>query len=389
MIYEELIEKYKGGVQSSVLKKIKKRMVDTDLMYILFTSGSTGQPKGVAVRHRSVIDYIHALEKEVEVTCDDVIGNQAPFYADMSLKDIYMSINVGATICIIPQKYFSFPKKLLEYLEEKRVTFLMWVPTAYAIIARLDALGQIRPRFLSRFWFSGEIMPIPIYKYWKKYFPDGEYAQLYGPTEATGACTFYNVLQDYEDEEIIPIGKPFDNTGVILLDEDNREIKNSMPDIVGEICVFGTCLAAGYYNNRELTDKVFVQNPLIKSFSFPIYRTGDMAKWDEEGNLIFICRKDHQIKHAGKRIEIEEIESVAKSMKQIESCCCVQDRKKDILVLFYTGNIDAKNIIKNMQKKLPQYMVPLDCRKETQLPALGNGKLDRMQIDMWVNREER
>nr|WP_302168212.1 AMP-binding protein [uncultured Schaedlerella sp.] len=359
--------------------------MDTDLMYILFTSGSTGTPKGVAVMHRSVIDYINALQKKVNLSCNDVIGNQAPFYTDMSLKDIYMSINAGATLCIIPQKYFLFPKKLLEYLEEKRVTFLMWVPTAYAIIYRLDGLSKIRPKYLKRFWFSGEAMSVSLYRYWKKYYPNGEYAQLYGPTEATGACTFYNITSDYKDEEIIPIGKPFENTGIFLLDENDKEIRNDMLNMIGEICVYGTCLSAGYYNNRRLTDETFVDNPLIKSYSSKIYRTGDLAKWDSDGNLIFITRKDYQIKHRGKRIELGEIENAVLLIKQIKSCCCIHNKRKDELVLFYTGEIDVKNLIDKLKKILPQYMIPMDCRNKKQLPILSNGKLDRKQMEKWIN----
>lgn len=385
LIYEEMVEKYEGSALDSIVNKIRKKTVDTDLMYIIFTSGSTGIPKGVAVSHHSIIDYIEALEKETNITCDDIVGNQAPFYSDMSLRDIYMSISTGATNCIIPQKYFMTPKKLLEYLEENKVSFLMWVPTAYGIIAKFDALSKIKPTFLKRFWFSGETMPVPVYRYWKRYYPNGEYVQLYGPTEITGVCTFYKVVHDYKDEEIIPIGKPFRNTGIILLDENNQEIKENILGVQGEICVYGSCLAAGYYNNRRMTDKVFVQNPFIKSVASKIYKTGDIAEWDADGNLIFITRKDCQIKHAGKRIELGEIESVVKSITEIEECCCVHNRKKDALVLFYSGEMDEKSIIKIVLEKLPKYMTPWDCRRIKQLPLLSNGKLDRVQMDKWIN----
>lgn len=388
LIYEELIEKYSNTLDESALKKIRENMIDTDLMYILFTSGSTGVPKGVAVTHRSVVDYIESLEREVDISCDDIIGNQAPFYADMSLRDIYMPVKAGAVNCIIPQKLFMSPKKVLQYMDDKRVTFIMWVPTAYRIVAQFDGLSRIRPAYLNRFWFSGEAMPVQVYRYWRTYYPAGRYAQLYGPTEITGACTFFNVISDYRDGEVIPVGRPLKNTGIVLLDENDKEIKSEWSDVVGEICVFGSCLAAGYYNDRKRTEEVFVQSPLVKSYGLKIYRTGDLAKWDDNGNLIFVSRKDYQIKHAGKRVELGEIETAIQSIQGIEACCCIHDRDKDTLVLFYIGNIDAGSIMKLAQEKVPKYMVPQVIRKENELPILANGKLDRKMMDKWVNEKK-
>ncbi len=216
LLYEELLEAKTGGVQT-------RKIIDTDLMYILFTSGSTGTPKGVAVTHRSVVDYIEDFQQEVKLTKEDILGNQTPFYTDMSLKDIYMGIRVGAAVCIIPQKYFMAPKKLLQYLEDNRVTSLAWVPTAYRIVSQFDGLGRIRPGYLRRFLFSGEAMPVPVFRYWKKHYPDAEFIQQYGPTEITGACTSFRITKDYREGETIPIGKPFPNTGLFLLDENNTE----------------------------------------------------------------------------------------------------------------------------------------------------------------------
>lgn len=247
-------------------------MLDTDLMYILFTSGSTGVPKGVAVRYRSVLDYIRAYVSDVGISHEDIFGNQTPFYADMSLKDIYMSMAVGATICIIPQKYFMTPKKLLRYLEDNGVTYIAWVPTAYGIISRFDAMRELRPSKIRICIFSGEAMPISVFHYWREKYPDASFIQLYGPTEITGACTSFHVVKQYGPTEIIPIGKPFSNTGILLLDEDDHEIEKTS-DAQGEICVYGSCLAAGYYNNPEKTAEAFVQNPTVHTHPELIYRT--------------------------------------------------------------------------------------------------------------------
>ena len=385
-IYEDLIYEYKNAVEKLTLEKLRRTMPDTNLMYILFTSGSTGIPKGVAVMHRSVIDYIYAYVEEVGISDLDVVGNQTPFYTDMSLKDIYMSLKVGATICIVPQKYFMSPKKLLYYLDDNRVTFIAWVPTAYRIVAQFDALEKVKPKHLNRFLFSGESMPISVYEYWRSHYPDATFLQQYGPTEITGACTNYIVTRPYLADETIPIGKPFGNTGIILLSENDQEIPINDTKHVGEICVFGTCLAAGYYNNPEKTNEVFVQNPLKHQYPSLMYRTGDLARWDDTGNLVFISRKDYQIKHGGKRIELGEIETAVQSIKEIMVCCCVHNRKKDALVLYYVGDVTSKEIMLQLQDKIPKYMIPTIYQKQTELPILANGKLDRKQLDNLANR---
>lgn len=385
MYYEDLIKK-NTDFSIKVINNTVLKLIDTDLMYILFTSGSTGIPKGVAVMFRSVIDYIDSLSDVIEMTSNDVFGNQSPFYADMSLKDIYLTIRSGGTICIIPQRLFMSPKKLLEYLDEKKVTLLAWVPTAYRIISQFNALLIIRPRYLRKFIFSGESMPIPVFNYWRKFYPEAEYIQFYGPTEITGACMYFKVEKEYET--VIPIGKPLRNTGVLLMSEDKEIINSDNVGKIGEICVYGSCLAAGYYNNNEKTKEVFVPNPLHPQYDSPMYLTGDLAKWNHEGDLVFVSRKDYQVKHSGRRIELGEIENAALSIKEIDACCCVQQREKDILVLFYVGDMESKEIIQKMNFKLPKYMIPGEFRKMKELPQLANGKLDRKLMDKLVNNNE-
>ncbi|MCM1111935.1 MAG: amino acid adenylation domain-containing protein [Muribaculum sp.] len=391
VLYEELMEQY-SAVSSeeidSVLAGIEEKGLDTDLMYILFTSGSTGVPKGVAVMHRSLMDYVYAYKKAVVTKREDIVGNQTPFYADMSLKDIYMSLEVGATICIIPQKYFMAPKKLLQYLDDNRVSFISWVPTAYRIVAQFDALEKVCPKFLNRFLFSGESMPIAVYEYWRRHYPDAIYIQQYGPTEITGACTSFQVSGVYAEDETIPIGKPFDNTGIILLDEDDREVPCGDTEHMGEICVFGTCLAAGYYNNPEKTAEVFVRNPLKPQIPSLMYRTGDLAKWDADGNLVFVTRKDYQVKHGGKRIELGEIEAAVLRIPDVKACCCVHRADKDALVLYYIGELEGRDITEQLQTKLPKYMIPTTYNRVAELPVLPNGKLDRKRMAQWALDEE-
>lgn len=385
-LYETLMEDYQDRDGSAVLAQVRDGMLDTDLMYILFTSGSTGVPKGVAIRNRSVLDYIDAYVSQVGITERDVVGNQAPFYNDMSIRDIFMSIAVGGTVCIIPQTYFMSPKKLLEYMRDNQVTYTCWAPTAYGIVSQFDGLAKVRPDKLHKMLYSGEVMPIPVLAYWKNYYPNADFYQLYGPTEITGVCLFHKITKAYRTDEKIPLGRPFQNTGILLLDGDDREVTPSQVETPGEICVYGTCLAAGYYNNPEKTREAFVQNPLTPLYPNLMYRTGDLAKWDKDGNLIFISRKDYQIKHLGRRIELGEIEAAMQALEEIKLCCCVHNREKDELVLYYVGDLDAREIMLRVRDTLPKHMIPTVYHKEDTLPVLSNGKLNRKLMDAWGNK---
>lgn len=367
------------------LKPVRRSIVDTDLMYLLFTSGSTGTPKGVAIMHRSVVDYVNAFIADVGITADDIVGNQTPFYVDMSLRDIYCSISVGATICVVPAKYFMTPKKCMQYLEDNKVTYIMWVPTAYRIMYQFNALDKVRPQYLKTCLFSGEAMPTQVYRYWRSYYKDTRFVQCYGPTEITGACTFFFAERDYSDDEIIPIGKPFINTEIILIDDNGEVISKDDTESIGEICVGGSCLAAGYYNSPEKTQEKFIQNPLKKAYPSLLYATGDLAQWDKEGNLVFHTRKDFQIKHAGRRIELGEIEGAVNSIEQIKACCCVHNKKEDRIVMYYIGDMDTRELITELKKKVPQYMVPEKLEKCEDLPLLPSGKLDRAELNRRAN----
>lgn len=388
LVYEELLKEYTGRVDLELLSEIRRGVLDTDLMYIIFTSGSTGVPKGVAIMHRSLMDYVDAFLREVNVRQDDIFGNQTPFYADMSLKDIYMTLVSGATICIIPQKYFMTPKKLLQYLENNKVTTLMWVPTAYRIVSQFDGLTKVKPSSLRTILFSGEGMPMPVFQYWREHYPDAQFIQQYGPTEITGACTNYIVDTSGEVSEPIPVGKPFHNTGILLLTEEDQVVLPDTPDVPGEICVYGTCLAAGYYNAPEKTAEVFVQNPLVKAYSSLMYKTGDLGRWNDKGELVFISRKDYQVKHGGKRVELGEIEAAAVAVPGIRACCCVYKQEEDKLVLYFTGDLDETELSLSLRDKLPKYMIPAGYHRLEELPTLPNGKLDRKRMTEWENREE-
>ena len=361
-----------------LLDRIESGHNDIDPLYVLFTSGSTGIPKGVVVCHRSVIDFIDEFTKVFDINEEDVLGNQAPFDFDVSVKDIYGGLAAGATVQLIPKEYFSIPVNLLDYLDDRKVTNLTWAVSALTIVSILNGFSYKIPGSIKRIMFSGEAMPIRHLNYWRSYYPNARFVNLYGPTEITCNCTYYEIDREYAVGDKLPIGKAFANEKVFLLDEDNNEIRE--PDKEGEICVSGTALALGYYNNPEQTSKVFVQNPLNKEWLETIYRTGDLAYYNEEGNLCFTSRKDFQIKHMGHRIELGEIEAAFEKIEAIQNSCCVFDENKNKIVCFYQGDISKKEIVPEAKKYLQDFMIPNVFRQMDELPVTKNGKLDRKAL---------
>lgn len=368
---------------SPVLARIRSTMTDTAPLYVNFTSGSTGTPKGVAVCHRSVIEFIAHFAPLFQVTEEDIFGNQAPFDFDVSVKDIYSGLYTGAKVQIIPREYFSNPMQLMDYLCEKKTTILIWAVSAMCFVSIMNALDYRIPETVRAVGFSGEVMPIKQLNVWKKYLPDAMYVNLYGPTEITCNCTYY-VLdpgKEYGLEEVIPAGTAFENEKVFLLNEENQEVDPSDLSGEGEICVGGTCVALGYYRDPERTAAAFVQNPLNDRYPERIYRTGDIGRYDADGNLVYVSRKDFQIKHLGHRIELGEVEADTMARDGVSRACCIYDAKKKRLILFYTGERDKKDLEKELKEILPPFMVPNKTIRLEEMPLNKNGKIDRHALE--------
>ena len=375
-IFEEMTE---TPVEEELLEERLSTAIDTDPVYVLYTSGSTGVPKGVVVSHRSLIDYVEQFCNEIGITSDDVIANQAPFYFDASLIDIYCTLCAGGSMGIVPIEYFSIPLKLLNFLQKNGITTIRWVPSAMKMVSTFKGFKSIRPDKLKKIIFGAESMPVKVYNYWKQNYPDATFVQIYGPTEITGVCTYHVVDREYTDEETIPIGKAFRNTEVFLLDEDDRLITRS--DVVGEICVKGSCLALGYYNAKEKSDEVFVQNPLNQYYNEKIYRTGDLARYNDRKELVFVSRKDFQIKHMGHRIELGEIETAVMALPNMKNACCLYDQNRQKIVLFYEADAyDDITVNEALKSRLQRYMLPNTFHKLDALPLLRSGKVDRVKL---------
>ena len=365
-------------VDSNALDAVQARAIDTDPLYVNFTSGSTGVPKGIAVCSRSVIDFIDCFTELFSITQADVIANQAPFDFDVSVKDIYSAMKTGATLAVVPRELFSAPTKLMDFLCEKQATTLIWAVSALCLITGFHALDYKTPQTLTKILFSGEVMPLRALKEFRKHLPDVCYVNLYGPTEITCNCTYHILERDRDYAAGIPIGIPFPNEDVFLLDGEKRLV--TQPDTEGEICVRGTALALGYYRCPEQNSVHFVQNPLNPNYPERIYRTGDLGKYNEGGELLFSGRKDFQIKYMGHRIELEEIEREMNAVAGVERACCVFDEKRSRLKGFYVGSIEADALHAILKRDLPAFMVPGFLRQVEAMPLNKNGKIDRKAL---------
>lgn len=364
LLYEEAVLMSAGGEYP--------RGLDTDPAYIVFTSGSTGLPKGVCACHRSVIDYAEHFLPAVGMHAGSVLGCQSPLYFDAFLKEFLSALVLGATVYLIPRELFVQPVKLVEYLNRHKINTLCWVASALSLVSSLRTFKAVQPAYLERICFGSEVFPPKQLRIWRETCPQAAFFNLYGPTECTGMSCFYPVTG--EEGDSIPIGKPFDNTKVFLLDEEGRESRE------GEICIGGTCVTLGYYRDPQRTAAAFVQNPLQDAYPERIYRTGDLGRWDEKGNLIFLGRGDQQIKHMGHRIELGEIEAAASNAGGVESCACVYQQKRQRIVLIYAGEGEETGVREALQKALPAYMQPQGLVHLEALPVTPNGKIDRRKL---------
>ena len=360
-------------IDEALLRKASATLLPTSPLYVIFTSGSTGVPKGVITAHESLMHYINGFCKVMDMQDTDILGNQSPFDYIAAIRDIYIPLKLGASTVVIPKNEFSMPTQLFDTLNTHKVTTLCWSVAGIELPAKLGGFEVSKPEYLKKVCFSGSVMPCKYLKIWQEALPHVLYVNQYGPTEATASCTYYVVEGKVDDDTVLPIGKPYENYGILLLSEEDTAVPDGE---VGQICVTGPVLALGYYGDPVRTAEAFIQNPLNPNYRQLIYKTGDLGRWDENGNLQFHGRMDRQIKHMGHRIELGEIEQTALQIGGVTECCALYHKEKELLYLFYTGDAASKEITLHFRKVLPAFMVPRKLVKLEALPRLPNGKPD-------------
>ncbi|TKX34352.1 amino acid adenylation domain-containing protein [Campylobacter taeniopygiae] len=361
------------NIDENLITKAKENHIDTNLLYVLFTSGSTGIPKGVSIAHKSVIDYMFWFCDEFDINKNDILANQVQFYFDVSVSDIMATIFKGATLHIIPNHIFAFPAKVLQCLEQEKVSTIFWVPSVLIYFANTEALDDFNLLNLKKILFAGEIMPNKQLNIWREHLPQSLFANLYGPTEITIIACFYTINRPFKDDELLPIGKACKNTELLVFDENMNYISPKEIGKKGELYIRGTSLSLGYYNDKEKTNKAFIQNPLHDNYLDLLYKTGDIVAYNEFEELLCYGRADNQIKYMGHRIELGEIESIINSHDKVRNSACIF---KEEIICFYESKeeIDFRMFLKD---KLPLYMIPKHFKRIDSFKLNQNGKIDR------------
>ncbi|KQO33264.1 phenylalanine racemase [Flavobacterium sp. Leaf82] len=371
-------------IDNELLKRLSG-LIDTDPYCIINTSGSTGTPKGVVLNHKSFVDFTEWSIDTFKFSNNEVIGSLSPLVFDIYSYELCLLMSKASTIVLIPDSLAAFPIKILEILEREKITFLFWVPTIMVNIANMALLEKISLPSLKTVWFAGEVFPTKQFNYWKNNLKECLFANLYGPIEITLDCTYFIIDRDIPDDEPLPIGFACRNTDILILNDEDKLVAKGEE---GELCVRGTSLAMGYYNNPEKTSLAFVQNPLNKSYPEIIYRTGDIVSVNNLDEIIFKGRKDSLIKHLGYRIELGEIEHViVNTLKIAKNGCVVYNVNKKEITLFYEANeeIPVIDFRKELTKALPKYMIPTVYSFMKELPRNTNGKIDRLFLKNKVN----
>lgn len=369
---------WEAPADAAALSAIAARLRPEDPLYLIYTSGSTGVPKGVLKTHGAMQSYIAAFTARYPATPADALGNQTPFFFDASAKDLYWMLHDGCRLEVLDTGLFSQPYHLIEYLNDRHITLISWVPSALVIVSQLDTFADILPNDLRAVFFIGEVFPMKHFLIWQNALPGVKFVNLYGQSELAGACCYYEVDRAFAPDDTLPIGRPFANAEIFLLDGD-RVITE--PGQIGEIGIVSPALAAGYFGDAEKTAVAFCTFR-DGARTLRLFRTGDMARYTPEGLLVFAARCDAQIKHMGYRIELGEIEAAANSLPEITGCACLYDTAKNRIVLFCTVQSGATkaSLRKALREKLSTYMIPSKIEILPQLPRNANGKTDRVLL---------
>lgn len=361
-------------------------IIDTDPLCIINTSGSTGVPKGVALNHRSTIDFMDWVFGKFEFDSGTRIGSLSPFFFDIYTLELNLCLAKGATIVIIPDELAIFPANLMKFLADQAINFIFWVPSIMVNIANQSLLDKFDLGALKTVFFAGEVFPTRSLNSWRRALPETTFVNLYGPIEITVDCSYFVVDREFQDDEPLPIGFPCRNTDILILNEADKPCEVGQR---GELCVRGSSLALGYWNDPEKTEKAFVQNPLNTHYRELIYRTGDLVYRNDRGEIMFVGRRDFQIKHMGYRIELPEIEHQISCMDDIANACLVYNKSKKEITLFYEPSgvgVTPSVIRERLSDVFPKYMLPTAFHSMKELPRNPNGKIDRNGLALLLEK---
>lgn len=360
-------------------------LIETDLAYILYTSGSTGRPKGVMLTHQNALTFVEWCADKFNITSQDRLSNHAPLHFDLSVFDVYNTLEAGAALYMITEDLALFPSRLAEFIAAKGITVWYSVPSALTLLLLHADLNAERLQRLRIILFAGEVFPMKYLRQLAERLPEVELYNLYGPTE-TNVCTYYKVERErLRSMDKLPIGIACENTEVFAVNDQNELVAQAGG--IGELYVRGPAVTYGYWADSEKTRKMVVPNPFQKNFEEKVYRTGDLVQWAEDGNYYFLGRRDSMIKSRGYRIELGEIESALLSHPSVKEAVAVAvpddivgSRIRAVVAFHHGVNVMPAELQQYCGARIPKYMIPEAIDFRAELPKTSTGKIDRVQL---------